>query len=85
MPTKPVSAPAAEWLTARQAAKHLGISAPTLYRLLEAGKFPPGTVFGRNNRRWHWLTIVAYGEMVREMPGLFALPPEDGPESGKKK
>ncbi len=61
-----IEAPEKEWLTAREAAKWLGISVSTFLRMVEAGTIPEGRLFYRNTRRWKWDTVwwISHGLQV---------------------
>jgi len=59
-----IDAPEWEWGSAEQAAAWLAIEPSALNALIDQELFPMPVVFNRNNKRWHWSTVYAFGVLA---------------------
>jgi excisionase family DNA binding protein len=67
-----------EWLSTKEAARHLGIATATLYRLIDAGELPAYR-FGRVIRLQQ-AEVDAFIEAARIQPGTLESAEVDAPE-----
>jgi predicted DNA-binding transcriptional regulator AlpA len=59
-----ITAPSTDFVSAREAARWLGIGTTLLKELIASGDFPPPIRLGRRKaQRWYWLDIVAWGHL----------------------
>jgi excisionase family DNA binding protein len=55
-------------LTADQIAERLVVSKRTFYRLISAGRFPPGIAFSRKCVRWRRADVLAFLDREESKP-----------------
>lgn len=67
---------AIEWLSTKEAARHLGIATATLYRLIDAGELPAYRIGRVIRLKQH--EVDAFIEAARILPGTLEQVDADG-------